>query len=63
MRKAIKTPIDAISKIVDYLYDDEEKDYNYNYNYDDDLGARRRHIFRSVKRVAKWLDTLDGGAQ
>lgn len=41
-------PVAAISKIVDYLYHDEKLNYM----------GERDHIFRSVKRVAKWLDTI-----
>jgi hypothetical protein len=41
-------PIGAISKLVDYLYHDEEMHYM----------GERDHIFRSVKRVAEWLDNL-----
>jgi hypothetical protein len=40
-------PTNAISELVEYLYADEQADYE----------GERDHIFRSVKRVAKWLDT------
>jgi hypothetical protein len=43
-----EVPIDAISKLVGYLYDDERLNYM----------GERNHIFRSVKRVAEWLDSL-----
>jgi hypothetical protein len=45
----LSIPISSIDKLVDYLYDAEQLNYN----------GERDHIFRSVKRVAKWLEDLN----
>lgn len=46
-------PIAAITKLVEYLYYDEEKDCE-----DDDGNFAVNHIFHSVKTVADWLDAV-----
>jgi len=49
--KPTHVPVIHIARLVDHLYDDEEKHY----------AGERGHIFRSVKLVSEWLDTLHNG--
>jgi hypothetical protein len=46
-------PVAAIRKIVEHLYQDEM--LHYEAMLEDGDGGERNHVFRSVKRVAKWL--------
>jgi hypothetical protein len=57
MRAHDDIPIDDISKIVEYLYHDEEKDY-----FGDDAD-QSDHIFLSVRDVAKWLDKIERSSE
>jgi hypothetical protein len=47
-------PTDAIEKLVDYLWHDEER--NFLENWVGNNERARKHIFQSVKTVRKWLD-------
>jgi len=39
----------GLKEVVDYLYEDEEKDFEASEGSD-----RHRHIFNSVKRLSNW---------
>jgi hypothetical protein len=47
MKKETNIPLRDISKLVDYLRHDEALHYQ----------GERDHIFRSVRRVAAWLES------
>jgi hypothetical protein len=49
--KANGIPVASIKKLVEYLYRDEETHF--------EGGKERNHIFRSVKKVADWLDEIN----
>lgn len=53
MRRRIITAevYDSLHALIEYLYRDEERHWEAD-------GRPARHIFRDVRRVADWLDTL-----
>ena len=59
-----RVPIEAITRLVEYLHADEQKDFarraaehNAQENRDGLMLLRNNHIFTSVKTVAEWLQT------
>lgn len=44
-------PTEAIQRLVDYNWADEERDY-----LEQDLDGRRRHIFLDLLTIKRWLD-------
>lgn len=45
--------IEAIQRTLDYQWAAEKQDYE---SHADDVNYCQRHIFRSLQRVAEWLD-------
>ena len=49
--------INAISEVVSYNWDDEERDYQDNCSDDPDDNQRAGHIFESLRMIRDWLDS------
>ncbi len=49
-------PINSIQKIIDYMWDDEERHFSEQEKGDP---LRKTHIFYDVKKVKAWLDKME----
>lgn len=48
-------PINSIQKIIDYMWDDEERHFS---EQDEDDHLRETHIFHDLVKVKTWLDKM-----